>query len=63
MDKQLLDIYSDYLISQNQYATATGLSVLPDDQISHDKITRFLNSKETSSKEHMAICQAGDSKD
>jgi hypothetical protein len=51
MDKQLLDIYSDYLIAQNQYATATGLSVLLDGQISHDKITRFLNSKEASSKE------------
>lgn len=51
MDKKLLDIYSDYLIAQNQYATATGLSDLLDGQISHDKITRFLNSKEPSSKE------------
>ena len=51
MDKKLLDIYSDYLIAQNQYATATGLSALLDGEISHDKITRFLNSKETSSKE------------
>jgi DDE superfamily endonuclease len=50
MDK-LLDIYSDYLIAQNQYATATGLSDLLEGQISHDKITRFLNSKEFSSKE------------
>ncbi len=24
---RLLDIYSDYLIAQNQYATAVGLSV------------------------------------
>ena len=51
MDKKLLDIYSDYLIAQNQYATATGLSALLDGEISHDKITRFLNSKEASSKE------------
>lgn len=51
MDKKLLDIYSDYLIAQNQYATATGLSDLLDGQISHDKITRFLNSKAPSSKE------------
>jgi hypothetical protein len=51
MDKKLLDIYSDYLIAQNQYATATGLSDLLDGQISHDKITRFLNSKEPTSKE------------
>lgn len=51
MDKQLLDIYSDYLIAQNQYATATGLSDLLEGQISHDKITRFLNGTELSSKE------------
>ncbi len=51
MNKKLLDIYSDYLISQNRYATATGLSDLLDGQISHDKVTRFLNSKEASSKE------------
>lgn len=51
MDKNILDIYSDYLIAQNQYATATGLSDLLDGQISHDKITRFLNSTAMSSKE------------
>ena len=51
MDNKLLDIYSDYLIAQNQYATATGLSDLLDGQISHDKITRFLNDKEFSSKD------------
>jgi hypothetical protein len=50
MDK-LLDIYSDYLIAQNQYATSTGLSHLLDGQISHDRITRFLNSKQLSSKD------------
>lgn len=51
MDKRLLDIYSDYLIAQNQYATAIGLSDLLEGRISHDKITRFLNSQEASSKE------------
>lgn len=51
MNENLLDIYSDYLISQNQYATATGLSALLDGQLSHDKITRFLNGKEQGSKE------------
>ena len=39
---QLLDIYTDYLISQNKYATATGLSDLVDGDISHDQISRFL---------------------
>ena len=48
---KLLDIYSDYLIAQNQYATAVGLSDLLEGQISHDKITRFLNGKEQSSRE------------
>lgn len=51
MDKNLLDIYSDYLITQNGYATATGLSQMLDGLISHDKITRFLNGKESSSSE------------
>ena len=51
MNKNMLDIYSDYLIAQNQYATATGLADLLDGQISHDKITRFLNGKESSSKD------------
>ena len=47
----LLDIYSDYLIAQNQHATAVGLSDLLEGRISHDKITRFLNGKELTSKE------------
>lgn len=46
-----LDLYSDYLIAQNQYATAVGLSDLLHGQISHDKITRFLNGKEFASRE------------
>ena len=41
--QNLLDLYSDYLISQNNYATSTGLSDLLEGCISHDKITRFLN--------------------
>jgi hypothetical protein len=50
MDK-MLDLYSDYLIAQNQYATAIGLSDLLEGRISHDKITRFLNGKKSASKE------------
>lgn len=50
MDKEILDIYTDYLICQNQYATATGLSRLIDGNLSHDQITRFLNKKELGSK-------------
>ncbi|MFH1971147.1 MAG: hypothetical protein ABIJ05_02055 [Patescibacteria group bacterium] len=51
MKENLLDLYSDYLISQNQYATATGLSAILDKRISHDKITRFLNFRNFGSKD------------
>lgn len=49
MDKTL-DIYTDYLICQNNYATATGLSDLLNGAIGHDKFTRFLNGKSLGSK-------------
>lgn len=51
LDNEMLDIYSDYLISSFSYTTATGLSSLLDNQISHDKITRFLSTREYSSKD------------
>lgn len=43
-DKQLLDIYTDYLISSFGLTTGTGLSRLLDSAISHDRIQRFLAS-------------------
>jgi len=42
MDKALLDIYTDYLISSFGQTTATGLSTLLGGTISHDRVTRFL---------------------
>ena len=51
MNRNLLDIYSDYLIAQNHHASATGLSDLLDGEISHDRITRFLNKPPAGSKE------------
>lgn len=42
MDKKLLDLYTDYLISSFSYTTATWLSDMLDWAISHDRITRFL---------------------
>ena len=48
---KVCDIYTDYLICQNKYATATGLSDLLPDDISHDQVTRFLNGKLRASKE------------
>lgn len=47
----MLDLYSDYLISQNKYATATGLSDVLNGEISHDKVTRFLRQNNYSSKD------------
>ena len=43
MDKPLLDLYADYLISSFGPTTATGLSHLLQAHLSHDKITRFLS--------------------
>lgn len=45
MDDQLLDLYTDYLLSSFGLVTATRLSTLLGGSISHDKITRFLASK------------------
>ncbi len=41
-DDEILDLYSDYLISSFGQTTATGLSALLDGHISHDRIRRFL---------------------
>lgn len=42
MNKQLLDLYADYLLSSFGYTTATGLARLTDGAVSHDQVTRFL---------------------
>jgi hypothetical protein len=47
MYKKMIDIYSDYLISQNYHARATGLSRLLDGDLSHYQITF---------KAYMTIC-------
>ena len=49
MDKQLLEIYSDYLISSFLYTTAPGLSMLVEGEMSHDKVTRFLSQEDFTS--------------
>ena len=38
-----LDLYVDYLICSTSYTTATGLSRVTDNAVSHDKVTRFLS--------------------
>jgi len=46
-----IELYTDYLISGNGYATATGLSSMLDGEVSHDQITRFLSKNEFNSKD------------
>lgn len=51
MNRDLLELYSDYLLSAFGYTTATGLSQMTNGIVSHDKITRFLSEKELNSSE------------
>lgn len=51
MNKNLLDIYSDYLIAQSHHATATGLAAMLDGEISHDQVSRFLRTEDYHSKD------------
>ena len=55
MNKQLLELYTDYLLSTFGYATATGLSRLVEEHVTHDQITRFLSAEELTSKDLWAL--------
>ena len=48
---EITELYADYLIAQNKYSTATGLSELLSEEISHDQVTRFLNGECLDSKD------------
>ena len=39
MNKELLELYSDYLLSSFGATTATGLSAVLKGEVSHDRIT------------------------
>lgn len=43
MNPQLLDLYTDYLLSSFGQASATGLSRMMEGAVSHDQITRMLS--------------------
>jgi hypothetical protein len=45
-DRELLDVYTDYIVSSFGLVTSTGLSTLLDHAVSHDRISRML-SKQT----------------
>jgi hypothetical protein len=47
----ILDLYTDYLISSTSFTTCTGLSKMLDGEISHDKINRMLATVNHSSSE------------
>lgn len=51
MNTKYPDLYTDYLAVTFGYATAAGLSDMPDGGISHDKFTRFLADGERDSGE------------
>jgi hypothetical protein len=50
MNTELLEIYSDYLLSSFGQTTATVLSGVLDGAFSHDQVTRFLNRDDYDSK-------------
>ncbi len=51
MNKELLDLYADYLISSLSQTTATGLSRLLGGALTHDAITNFLAESNFNSKD------------
>ena len=51
-DPKLLDLYSDYLLASFRMATATGLSKLTGQALSHDKISRFLGQEVFTAKDY-----------
>lgn len=51
MDKEILDLYTDYLLSSFGQTTATGLSKLMAGAISHDQVSRMLASEKMTSKD------------
>lgn len=51
----LLDLYSDYLIASFGQITATGLSSLVDNAVSHDQVTRFLSKNALTSEKLWAL--------
>src|SRR5512139_727884 len=51
MNKEHLELYTDYLISTFGAATATGLSAMVSRAVSHDQVTRFLSKREYTSRD------------
>jgi hypothetical protein len=50
-EKELQELYSDYLIASFGQTSATGLSRLVGGSVSHDQVTRFLSSRDFTSQD------------
>ena len=58
--KELAELYTNYLVVVNGQATATGLSAILDNKISHDKFTRMLASGKFNLKSNsFQVCANG----
>ena len=55
--KQILDLYSDYLLASFSQNSATDLSNLMNGEISHDQVTRFLSQEQKTSKDLWLIAK------
>jgi hypothetical protein len=55
MNRDLIDLYSDYLITAFGQTSATNLSRALNFDLSHDTITRFLNDQELTSRDYWKI--------
>ena len=55
MNRKLIDLYSDYLITAFGQTSATNLARVLNHEISHDTITRFLTNKELTSRDFWKI--------
>ena len=51
MKNDLIELYSDYLLSSSGKTTATGVSELLDNVYSHDQFTRLLSNNEFTSRD------------
>ncbi len=51
MNKEILDLYTDYLLVSTGQTTATGMADMLEGSLSDDKITRFLSGRDFTSKD------------
>jgi hypothetical protein len=57
MDREMIEIYSDYLITNFGQATAISLSNVLNGELSHDSITRSLADRELTSKDYWKLAK------